>query len=278
MRSWRGSGTLSILVAGVTAAGVLASPFRRTTPGRSTACSSPCSPCSPCPRSTPCSAPRPRARARAPRRTRRVLEAADREPSVRDPAEPLPAPARPTLVALEAVTARYEPTEPPVLRDFDLRLEPGSRVALLGRSGAGKTTVTNLLLRFLDPEDGRVTIAGRARDYRQEDVRATFASRPVEAHLFNSTIRANLALARPGATDAELRGARRGRESASGSTAPGRARHARRRGRRSQADSDSGSRSRGRSSRRLRCSSSTSRRPTRPQNGRGADRRRARRR
>ena len=139
---------------------------------------------------------------------RRVLEVADREPSVRDPAEPLPAPARPTLVALEAVTARYEPTEPPVLRDFDLRLEPGSRVALVGRSGAGKTTVTNLLLRFLDPEDGRVTIAGRdVRDYRQEDVRATFALAGQEAHLFNSTIRANLALARPGATDAELRDA-----------------------------------------------------------------------
>ena len=139
---------------------------------------------------------------------RRVIEVADREPSVRDPAEPLPAPARPTLVALEAVTARYEPTEPPVLRDFDLRLEPGSRVALLGRSGAGKTTVTNLLLRFLDPEGGRVTIAGRdARDYRQEDVRATFALAGQEAHLFNSTIRANLALARPGATDEELRGA-----------------------------------------------------------------------
>ena len=139
---------------------------------------------------------------------RRVLEVADREPSVRDPAEPLPAPSRPTLVALEAVTARYEPSEPPVLRDFDLRLEPGSRVALVGRSGAGKTTVTNLLLRFLDPEDGRVTIAGRdVRDYRQEDVRATFALAGQEAHLFNSTIRANLGLARPGATDAELRDA-----------------------------------------------------------------------
>ena len=139
---------------------------------------------------------------------RRVLEVADREPSVRDPAEPLPAPSRPTLVALEAVTARYEPSEPPVLRDFDLRLEPGSRVALVGRSGAGKTTVTNLLLRFLDPEDGRVTIAGRdVRDYRQEDVRATFALAGQDAHLFNSTIRANLGLARPGATDAELRDA-----------------------------------------------------------------------
>ncbi len=139
---------------------------------------------------------------------RRVLEVADREPSVRDPAEPLPAPSRATLVALEAVTARYEPSEPPVLRDFDLRLEPGSRVALVGRSGAGKTTVTNLLLRFLDPEDGRVTIAGRdVRDYRQEDVRATFALAGQDAHLFNSTIRANLGLARPGATDGELRDA-----------------------------------------------------------------------
>jgi ABC-type multidrug transport system fused ATPase/permease subunit len=78
-------------------------------------------------------------------------------------------------------------------------------VALVGPSGAGKTTVTNLLLRFLDPEVGRVTIGGRdVRELRQHDVRRTFALAGQNAHVFNSTIRANLALARPGATDAEL--------------------------------------------------------------------------
>ena len=136
---------------------------------------------------------------------RRVLELMDREPAVQDPAEALPPPSGPSTVALEQVTARYAPREPPALNGFDLRLDPGRRIALVGSSGAGKTTVTNLLLRFLDPEEGRVTLAGRdVRDLRQRDVRATFAIAGQNAHLFGSTIRANLSLARPSATDDEL--------------------------------------------------------------------------
>jgi ABC-type multidrug transport system fused ATPase/permease subunit len=103
------------------------------------------------------------------------------------------------------VTVRYAPREPPALNGFDLRLDPGRRIALVGSSGAGKTTVTNLLLRFLDPEEGRVTLAGRdVRDLGQRDVRAMFAIAGQNAHLFGSTIRANLSLARPSATDDEL--------------------------------------------------------------------------
>jgi thiol reductant ABC exporter CydC subunit len=136
---------------------------------------------------------------------RRVRELTDREPAVRDPEAPAPAPALPALVALEGVTARYASGEEPALSGFDLRLEPGKRIALVGKSGAGKTTVTNLLLRFLDPEAGRITIAGRdLRDYRQHDVRATFALAGQNAHLFNATIRANLAIGRPDASDEEL--------------------------------------------------------------------------
>jgi ATP-binding cassette, subfamily C, bacterial CydC len=136
---------------------------------------------------------------------RRVLELTDREPAVRDPHAPRAAPKRPAVVALEGVTARYASSEQPVLSGLDLRLEPGKRIALVGPSGAGKTTVTNLLLRFLDPEEGRVTIAGRdLRDYRQQDVRSSFALAGQDAHLFNSTIRANLELARPGSSDGEL--------------------------------------------------------------------------
>ena len=136
---------------------------------------------------------------------RRVLELVDRAPDVRDPSTPLDPPAG-SDVALEGVTARYELAAPPVLSDFDLRLEPGRRVALVGPSGAGKTTVTNLLLRFLDPEAGRVALNGcDLREYRQKDVRATFALAGQEAHVFDSTIRANLLLARPDATEADLR-------------------------------------------------------------------------
>ena len=103
---------------------------------------------------------------------RRVLDLTDGEPAVQDPAAPLPPRqlARPSHC--EGVTARYQSDERPALAGVDLRLDPGRRIALVGPSGAGKTTVTNLLLRFLDPEEGRVTIAGRdVREYRQEDVR-----------------------------------------------------------------------------------------------------------
>ena len=105
------------------------------------------------------------------------------------------------------MTARYAPGAPPALEGFDLRIEPGARVALVGPSGSGKTTATSLLLRFLDPEQGRVTIGGRdVRALRQEDVRSTFALAGQEAHLFDSTVRENLRLARPDASDDELLG------------------------------------------------------------------------
>jgi ATP-binding cassette, subfamily C, bacterial CydC len=137
---------------------------------------------------------------------RRVLALTERTPLVRDVRVPAPAPRGPVAVALEGVSARYPGEPTTVLRNFDLRLEPGRRIALVGPSGAGKTTVTNLLLRFLDPEEGRVTIDGHdIRELRQEDVRKVFALAGQEAHLFDSTIRANLRLASPGATDDELR-------------------------------------------------------------------------
>jgi thiol reductant ABC exporter CydC subunit len=130
---------------------------------------------------------------------RRVLELMDGESAIADPAQPLPAPSAAPTVALENVTTEH------ALDGVDLRLEPGRRVALVGPSGVGKTTVVNLLLRFVDPTAGRVTIDGHdARDYRQSDVRATFAVAGQNAHLFDATIRANLRLARPEATDAEL--------------------------------------------------------------------------
>jgi ATP-binding cassette subfamily C protein CydC len=135
---------------------------------------------------------------------RRVLELTDREPAIIDPDMPRPAPTDPPVVALEGVTARYASADEPALSGLDLRLEPGARVALVGPSGVGKTTVTNLLLRFLDPEDGRVTLAGHdLREFSQHDVRATFALAGQDAHVFNSTIRANLQIGRPGATDQE---------------------------------------------------------------------------
>jgi ATP-binding cassette subfamily C protein CydC len=135
----------------------------------------------------------------------RLLELIERRPAITDPAEPYPLPAEPCSVALEDVRARYAPGEPPVLDGADLRLEPGRRVALVGPSGAGKTTVVNLLVRFLDPEAGRVTLGGRdLREYRQEDVRRAIAVAGQDSHLFSTTIRDNVRLGRTDATDDEI--------------------------------------------------------------------------
>jgi thiol reductant ABC exporter CydC subunit len=134
----------------------------------------------------------------------RVLELVDRGPRIADPDLPAPPPAGPVAVCLEGVRARYGPNGPPVLEGASLQLEPGCRVALVGESGAGKTTVTNLL-RFLDPEQGRVTIGGRdLRELAQDDVRRAIAVAGQDAHLFSTGIRKNVRLARPDATDAEL--------------------------------------------------------------------------
>jgi thiol reductant ABC exporter CydC subunit len=141
---------------------------------------------------------------------RRVLDLSAREPAVADPPEPAPPPVAPFPVALEEVRVRYAPGEPPVLDGVSIRLEPGRRIALVGPSGAGKTTVVNLLVRFLDPEAGRVTLAGRdLREYRQEDVRRAIAVAGQDSHLFSTSIRENVRLGRDGATDAEVEDALR---------------------------------------------------------------------
>jgi thiol reductant ABC exporter CydC subunit len=132
----------------------------------------------------------------------RVLEVLDREPRITDPADPAPFPDGPFAIALEDVAVRYRPGEERALDGVTLRLEPGRKVALLGPSGVGKTTVAHLLLRFVDPEQGRVTLAGRdLRAYRQADVRAAIALAGQDAHVFSASIRENVALGRAGAGD-----------------------------------------------------------------------------
>ena len=140
----------------------------------------------------------------------RVLDIAESEPRVRDPLAALPAPPGPPTFALEGVAAAYSPDQPRVLRGLSLTLRPGAKLALVGPSGSGKTTIVNLLLRFLDPVEGRVTLDGRdLREYRQEDVRRAIAVAGQDSHLFATTIRENVRLAKPDATEADLRNALR---------------------------------------------------------------------
>ena len=136
---------------------------------------------------------------------RRVLELVDRDAVVVDPPQPAAAPASPFSVALEDVRVRYAADERPALDTVSLRLEPGRHIALVGPSGAGKTTVANLLLRFIDPEAGRATLAGRdLRDYSQEDVRRAIAVAGQDSYLFSASIYDNVRLARPDAADGEI--------------------------------------------------------------------------
>jgi thiol reductant ABC exporter CydC subunit len=127
----------------------------------------------------------------------RVLELTESRPAVVDPASPRPVPDAPFAVSLEDVRVRS-------LEHFDLRLEPGQRLALVGPSGAGKTTVTHLLLRFLDPDEGRVTLGGvDIRAFAMDDVRSLIAVAGQDAHLFSATIRDNFTLGRD-ASDADV--------------------------------------------------------------------------
>lgn len=97
-----------------------------------------------------------------------------------------------------------------VLRQFSLTIPPGKFVALVGASGAGKSTVVNLLLRFYEPQRGSVRIGGvDVRDVRASDLRGQIALVAQETLLFNDTVRQNLAYGRAGATDAEIETAAR---------------------------------------------------------------------
>jgi len=135
----------------------------------------------------------------------RIVTVLDAPDPVTEAAEPLPAPAGPPHVQLRGVQVRYGRAGALALDGVDLDLPPGGRVAIVGPTGAGKSTIASVLLRFCDPSGGSVTLNGAdLASFAADDVRALIGGCPQDPHIFDTTIRANLLLARPDATDAEL--------------------------------------------------------------------------
>ena len=139
----------------------------------------------------------------------RVFAITDRAPAVADPAEPKPL--TPGDIEFTDVSFAYPTDEeapapaPMVLGGVSIRIPAGKRTAIVGASGSGKSTLASLLTRTWDPASGTVTIGGtNVADASLRDLRATVASAPQRPYLFNDTLRANLLLAAPDATDKDL--------------------------------------------------------------------------
>ncbi|MET9150767.1 thiol reductant ABC exporter subunit CydD [Streptomyces griseoflavus] len=147
-------------------------------------------------------------RQRVRRSAERVYEVLDAPAPVREPGTPRQAPVSPFPLVVKGLTARHAGQERDALAGLDLTVEEGRRIAVVGPSGSGKTTLAQTLLRFLDPAAGSYTLAGvDARALDGDDVRRLVGLCAQDAHLFNSSIRENLLLARKDATEDELRDA-----------------------------------------------------------------------
>lgn len=141
----------------------------------------------------------------------RVFEILETPPAIADPEHPSPLPQPATgRVSFVSVSFRYGTTSeiPWALRDIDLEIKPGEVVALVGPSGAGKTTLASLLPRFWDVTEGRILFDGiDIRHLRLADLRRNIGLVPQEPALFSGTVRENIAYADPAASDQRIEAA-----------------------------------------------------------------------
>lgn len=139
---------------------------------------------------------------------RRLFAALDIAPEIREAAAPKALPPGPATIAFQDVSFTYGSA--PTIADVSLTVKPGETVALVGPSGGGKSTLLSLLPRFYDVTSGAVTINGAdLRDLSLSDLRARIALVTQEPFLFDDTIAANIAYARPGATPEQIADAAR---------------------------------------------------------------------
>jgi ATP-binding cassette, subfamily B, bacterial len=138
--------------------------------------------------------------------TRRYYAVQREKPAVVDgPLHP-PAPAGGSAIRFEEISFSYPGARRPALDDIGLEIAAGTTLALVGPSGAGKTTIANLLLRFWDPSAGRILVDGvDLREFELDHLRARISLVSQDTYLFNDTLRANVALARPEADEAAIR-------------------------------------------------------------------------
>ncbi len=136
---------------------------------------------------------------------RRIFEVIDLPEPVVDPAAPLALPAGPIHLRVRGARMRYEPAGPYALDGVDLDLPAGRHVALVGRSGAGKSSLVTALMRFRELDGGEITLnAVAVTRFAADDVRRLVGGCLADPHIFDSTIRENLRLARPAARQEDL--------------------------------------------------------------------------
>jgi ATP-binding cassette subfamily C protein CydC len=140
---------------------------------------------------------------------RRLFYVVDAQPAVSDPQSAAPLPASYDL-AIHDLSFRYSEQSPLVLNNITFSVPQGHCLAIIGPSGAGKSTISSLLSRFWEYERGSITFGGiELKALRQQDIHECMAVIEQKTHLFNATVRENLLLARPGASESEIEQAAR---------------------------------------------------------------------